>query len=126
MSSFRKLHSVRNKSVRKSRLSFQFFYLTSLPEGRKSASVGDGRLVLCLRELRRAFSTAVGGEGRSAMRENRSRDDHGESIRTRRTGVLATFVSHRTCNFRVVKPLDEIFIPLARSTESNEFSSFRI
>lgn len=109
----------RNKSV-----DILIFYRLSLPEDEKK-SVGQ----LCLQSAD-GFATPKtklcifhGGSkwGGSIVQENRSRDDHGESIRMRYTGVLATFVNHRTCNFKVVRSLTRFSSHLPTLEERDHF-----
>lgn len=87
----------------------------------KKASVGLLRRAVAT-DIRRAghvtrFSRVMRGrnEGESAEQENRNPWLVATTMANRLEcgmGVPATFVSHRTCNFKVVKPLNEIFIPL--------------
>lgn len=118
MSLFRK-RLARNESV--SRSTFQFFYRASLPEGGKKASVGQlGRRLYALRAKLCIFHGGPKRGGSAARKKIEVTTTMSNRLECGVRGCSSTFVNHRTYNFKVLKPLNEIFIPFAHSALRNE------
>jgi len=115
MSLFRK-RLARNESV--SRSTFQFFYRSPFPEGRKKLPWDNLQSADGFNTLRTKLRIFHGGtkRGESAVpRKIEVTTTMSNRLECGVRGCSSTFVNHRTYNFKVLKLLNEIFIPFIHS-----------
>jgi len=97
-----------------------FNFLSCVASGRwKKASVGQ--LAVGFNTLKTKLCIFHGDPergGSAAPRKIEVTTTMSNRLECRVRGCSSTFVNHRTCNFKVLKPLNEIFIPFAHSSRN--------